>query len=56
MKFHTVAVIMRYVAFLILLALLLQLNASGIVIAVAVVFIAATAVVDVLNHRMDNGR
>lgn len=55
MNLTTVALLLRYVAFAILLALLVKLGASAPVMALAVLFVVATAVVDVLNRRADRG-
>ena len=55
MNLASLALLLRYVAFAILLTLLVKLGASAPVLALAVLFVVATAVVDVLNRRADRG-
>ncbi|EEW17401.1 hypothetical protein HMPREF0297_0278 [Corynebacterium jeikeium ATCC 43734] len=56
MNLASLALLLRYIAFVILLALLVKLGASAPVLALAVLFVAATAVVDALNRRVDRAR
>ncbi len=56
MQLRTVAPILRYLAFAILLVLLIRQNPPTWVSTLAVAFIAATAAVDTLNARAKNGR
>ena len=56
MNLTTVALLLRYVAFAILLALLVTLGASIPVLALAVLFVVATAVADFLARRTDRAR
>lgn len=51
MSLHATAVLLRYLAFTILLITLISLNPPAWTIILAIAFIAATAVVDTLSRK-----